>query len=103
MRIFFQPLRPKKKIPVFPVTRPTLIFFADPNLFFAGWGTFGYFRPFSVPLVHCGAKFCGAKFPVTYKQLEQCNFGIPLYHKRRSSIRGGKCRLQQQWPRPSFL
>ena len=26
-------LRPNKKIPVFPVTRPTLIFFADPNLF----------------------------------------------------------------------
>ena len=33
----------KKKIPVFPVTRPTLIFFADPDLFFAGWGTFVYF------------------------------------------------------------
>ena len=26
-------IRPNKKIPVFPVTRPTLIFFADPNLF----------------------------------------------------------------------
>ena len=91
-------IRLKKKIPVLPATRPTLIFFADPNLFFAGWGTFGYFPPFWVPLVHCGTKF-----PVTSKQSEQCNFGIPLYHKSRSSIRGGKCRLQQQWPWPSFL
>ena len=29
---------------MFPVTRPTFIFFADPNLFFAGWGTFGHFQ-----------------------------------------------------------
>ena len=40
-------IRPNKKIPVFPVTRPTLIFFADPNLFLQVGelsAIFGHFR-----------------------------------------------------------
>ena len=36
-RIVLEMIRPKKKIPVFPITRPCLIFFlqnADPSIFF---------------------------------------------------------------------
>ena len=46
---------------MFPVTRPTLIFFADPNLFFAGWGTFSYFR---FPSFIVARTFVARNFPL---------------------------------------